>query len=106
VTAADGTGDVECAFLQKQLKKIFDAQKGLQQGYQVVYFQTKSPILGKFSGALEWKMLEYFMVTWSVLRAIWFILLTYGIFDIFPHFGILCQEKSGNPGLQNNSVHC
>jgi hypothetical protein len=47
-------------------------------------------------------MLVYFM-------AIWKILLTFGIFYghfadlaviwyIFPHFGILYQEKSGNPG--------
>jgi hypothetical protein len=34
--------------------------------------------------------------------AIWNILWAFGTFceiwDIFPHFGILCQEKSGNPG--------
>jgi hypothetical protein len=42
--------------------------------------------------------LVYFM-------AIWYILWSFGIFYghlviwyIFPPFGILCQEKSGNPG--------
>jgi hypothetical protein len=39
--------------------------------------------------------LEYFTV-------IWFILWPFGnvvvIWYIFPHFGILCKEKSGNPG--------
>jgi hypothetical protein len=45
---------------------------------------------GKFYGYLE-----YYMV-------IWFILWQFGnvmvIWYIFPRFGILCQEKSGNPG--------
>jgi hypothetical protein len=42
-----------------------------------------------------WKMLVYF-------TAIWYILWPFGnvaeIWYIFPRFGILCQEKSGNPG--------
>jgi hypothetical protein len=69
-------------------------------------------------------MLVYFVAIWSILRpdgifcghlvyfvAIWYILRPYGIFcghlvyfmviwHIFPRFGMLYQEKSGNPGLE------
>jgi hypothetical protein len=33
-----------------------------------VCFQTKNPTLGKFWRVLQWKMLVYFMDTWSILR--------------------------------------
>jgi hypothetical protein len=36
----------------------------------MVYFQTKNPDLGKFTRALEWKMLIYFMAIlniWDIL---------------------------------------
>jgi hypothetical protein len=37
---------------------------------------------------------------WNILKAIWYILWPFGnlvtISYHFPHFGILCQEKSGN----------
>jgi hypothetical protein len=33
----------------------------VQQGCQMVYFETKNPNLGKFWRTLEWKMLIYFM---------------------------------------------
>jgi hypothetical protein len=50
---------------------------------------------------MEVKRLVYSMALWNIVR-------TFGIFYghfgnlvailyIFPHFGILCQEKSGNP---------
>jgi hypothetical protein len=59
------------------------------------YFQTKNPNLGKFWRVLQWNMLAYFMDIWSILRSI-------GIFCgnlvYFSHFGMLYQEKSGNPG--------
>jgi hypothetical protein len=35
------------------------------QGCQMVGFQTKNPHLGKFSRALDWKMLIYSMAVWS-----------------------------------------
>jgi hypothetical protein len=72
-------------------------------------FQTKYPNLGKFWRALQWKMLAYFVVIWSILLpfgifgchlvylvAIWYILWLFGIFP--PFFGMLYQLKSGNPG--------
>jgi hypothetical protein len=57
-------------------------------------FQTKNPNLGKFWRALEWKMLVYFMVIWYILWPFGNIVV---IWYIFHRFGILCQEKSGNP---------
>jgi hypothetical protein len=39
--------------------------------------------------------LVYFMDTWSILRLLLYFM---GIWLIFSRFGILYQEKSGNPG--------
>jgi hypothetical protein len=41
----------------------------------MVCFQTKNPNLGKFWRVLEWKMLVYFMDTWSIL---WSFVIFYG----------------------------
>jgi hypothetical protein len=68
---------------------------------QIVSFRTKNPNLGKFWRVLERKNLKYF-------RAFWNILWTFGIFYyhlvrfvfiwyIFSGFGIMYQQKSGNP---------
>jgi hypothetical protein len=59
----------------------------------MVCFQTKNPKLGKF--------LVYFMTIWSILlqleifygHLVRFVVIWYN----FPRFGILDQEKSGNP---------
>jgi hypothetical protein len=67
----------------------------------MVCFQTKNPNLDKFLRVLLWKILLYFMTIWPILRPleivyghlIYFVALWY----IFPRFGILAQEKSGNP---------
>jgi hypothetical protein len=75
---------------------------GRNQGCQMVYFQTKNPNLGKFWRVLQWKMLVYFFTIWSILRPIgifyghlvYFVVIWYTL----PHFGILCQEKSGRSG--------
>jgi hypothetical protein len=75
----------------------------IQQGCQMVYFQTQNPNLGKFWRVLDGKMLLYLMAIWNVL---W----TFGIFYdhlvhfvfiwyIFSGFGIMHQEKSGNPDI-------
>jgi hypothetical protein len=64
-------------------------------------FIPKIPILGKFLMALEWKMLVYFMHIWNILRAFGIcyghLVILWQFCIYFPHFGILCQEKSGNP---------
>jgi hypothetical protein len=41
----------------------------LDQGCQMVGFQTKIQNLGKFWRALEWKMLVCIMVIWNILKA-------------------------------------
>jgi hypothetical protein len=74
----------------------------------MVCFQTKNPNLGKFCGVSLWKISLYFLTIWSIL---WLLEIFYGhlvyfvvIWYIFPRFGILEQEKSGNPGLDVNAT--
>jgi hypothetical protein len=67
----------------------------------MVCFQTKNPNFGKFWRVLQWKILVYFMSIWTFLgpleisygHLVYFVVIMY----IFPRFGILDQEKSGNP---------
>jgi hypothetical protein len=71
----------------------------------MVYFQTKNPNLGKLWSALDWKMLIHFMAFWNILvrfgkcleNAIYIVNFGF-IWHIFPVFGIMYKEKSGNPG--------
>jgi hypothetical protein len=75
----------------------------LDQGCLMVCCQTKNPNLGKFWRVLQWKMLVYFKDTWSIVRSfvifyrhlVQFVVIWY----ISSSFGILYQEKSGNPVL-------
>jgi hypothetical protein len=41
--------------------------------------------------------LEYITAVWCIL---WPLGNLWAIWYIFPNFGILCQEKSGNPGSE------
>jgi hypothetical protein len=50
--------------------------------------------LGIFWRALEWKMFVYFMANWNILKQFGIFL---PIWYISPRFGLLYQEKSGNP---------
>jgi hypothetical protein len=67
----------------------------------MVYFQTKNWNWGKFLRALKWKVLMYFVDSWSILRPfdifyghlVYFVVILY----IFPSVGKLYKEKSGNP---------
>jgi hypothetical protein len=67
----------------------------------MVSFQSKNPNLGKIWRSLDWKMFIYFIVIWNILLPLrifndhWvhFVFIWY----IFYGFGIMCQEKSGNP---------
>jgi hypothetical protein len=70
----------------------------------MVCFQTNNPNLGKFWRAREWKILAYVTVIWNITyTSIWYILWPFGnvllIWYIFPRFGILRREKSGNPAI-------
>jgi hypothetical protein len=66
------------------------------------YFQTKNPNLVKFLRVLQGKVLVYILLAiWCHLVyfvAIWYISWLFGI--LFPRFGMLYQEKSGNPDMQ------
>jgi hypothetical protein len=67
----------------------------------MVCFQTKDATLGKFLRVLHSQILVYFMTIWSILRPLEIIYGRLGFFGhlvISPRFGILYQEKSGNPG--------
>jgi hypothetical protein len=83
-------------------RKVTHAWK---QGCQMAHFQTQNPNLGTFWRVLQWKMLVHFMTISSILRPfgtfcgrlLHFVVIWY----IFPRFGLLYQEKSGNPDLKN-----
>jgi hypothetical protein len=72
----------------------------------VVYFQTKNPNLSKFWSVLQWKKLVNFMDIWPILRPfgifcghlVYFVV----ILVYFSSVGMLCREKSGNPGPRSN----
>jgi hypothetical protein len=66
-------------------------------------YQTKNPNLGEFCRVLEWQMLVHFMAIWSISRPFGMAYghLVYNLWSLgkfFPHFGMVHQEKSGNPG--------
>jgi hypothetical protein len=68
----------------------------------MVSFQTKNPNLGIIWGTLEWKMFVYFLVIWYIVQpmGIFYVSAAFDNFwYIFPRFGILYQEKSGNPAF-------
>jgi hypothetical protein len=75
---------------------------GHRQGCQMVCFQTKNTNLGKVWRASDWKILIYFTAVWNILQTfeIFYDHLVEFVFvwHIFSGFGIMHQEKSGNPG--------
>jgi hypothetical protein len=54
-----------CKFETEDTLKKMGRGKEPKQGCQMVCFQTENPKLGKFWRVLQWKMLVYFMDTWS-----------------------------------------
>jgi hypothetical protein len=79
---------------------------GSDQGCQMVCFQISNDLV-KFWRALQWKILVYFLTIWSILRPLqifyghmsYFVVIWY----VYPRFGILYQEKSGNPGSDSEA---
>jgi hypothetical protein len=67
----------------------------------MVCFQTKNPNLGKCLRGLDWKMFIYFMAIWTIL---WRFGIFYDHLVHFSGFGIMYQEKSGNPA--NKTFFC
>jgi hypothetical protein len=63
----------------------------------------KNPNLGKIWRALICKRLRYFTAIWNIHNAAnLYILWPCSIY--FPRFGILCQDKSGNPGFEKGTL--
>jgi hypothetical protein len=84
----------------------------LLAGLPDVFFSKlhKSPNLGNFWRVLKWKKLAYLMNTWSILQpfGLFYVYLVFigiycGNLVYFPRFGMLYQEKSGNPGCRYNN---
>jgi hypothetical protein len=74
----------------------------------MVCFQTKNLNLGKFWRALDWNMFKYFL---AILNILWRFGIFYDhlvrfvvIWYIFSGFGIMYQEKSGNPALHPSTA--
>jgi hypothetical protein len=83
-------------------KKCLAVNLTTGQSCQMVCFQTKNPNLGKLWRAMEDVGIFYghsvhFTVSCFIL---WIFGIVMVIWHIFPRFGILYQEKSGNPGQQ------
>jgi hypothetical protein len=70
------------------------------QGCQIVCFQTKNPNLGKFWKALDCKFMPIWIIFWRFGIFYDYLVHFVFIFYIFSGFGIMYQEKSGNPGLR------
>jgi hypothetical protein len=77
---------------------------GVEQGCQVVYFQTKNRNLGKILEVLGMKKVCIFIGHLEYITSIWYILSQFGnlvaIWYISHRFGILNKEKSGNPAVE------
>jgi hypothetical protein len=73
----------------------------LQQGCQMVCFQTKNPNLGKFLRVLQWKMMVYFIDTWSIYSIllyfmdIWYILVLVACWYLEPRKNLATLSYNG-----------
>jgi hypothetical protein len=74
----------------------------LNQGCQVVYFQTKIPNSGKFWRALECKMLVYFMTVWYNL---WPFVIVCGHLVHFSQFGTFGSRKIWQPWSKRTKLN-
>jgi hypothetical protein len=80
----------------------------LEQGCQMVCFQTQNPNLGQFWRVLQWMMLVYVMTIWSILQPLEIV---YGHLEYLWSFGIFfpvlvcCTKKNlATLFLKRNSV--
>jgi hypothetical protein len=80
----------------------------VHQGCQMDCFQTKNPNFGKFWKALDWKMFIHFMAIWNIFWrfGIFYDHLVHFVFILYiiPFFGIMYQEKYGNPDVHLHHV--
>jgi hypothetical protein len=74
----------------------------LRPGLPDCIFSNKNPSLGEYLRILQWKMCVYFINIWPILRPIGIFYAHFVYFTVIWyicfHFGLLYQEKSGNPG--------
>jgi hypothetical protein len=74
----------------------------LKAGLPDGLISNQNPNLGKFWRALDWKTLwpcVMFHGRFGYFMIVWYILCSFGRF--FPGFGIMYQEKSGNPDTKH-----
>jgi hypothetical protein len=65
----------------------------------MAHFRTKNPIWVNFGGSCDgrcWSIIWQLGLLFGYFVAVWYILWLFYIFS--PRFGMLHQEKSGNPG--------
>jgi hypothetical protein len=68
----------------------------------MAFFQTKNPNLGEFRriyqfedvGIFFWRLVYFTAISYIFGHLLYYMVIWY----IFPRFGMLYQEKSGNPG--------
>jgi hypothetical protein len=68
------------------LRLLDPVKEAARQGCQMAYLQTKNPNFGKFWRVLQWKMLLYFMSSWTVLLPLGIFCVQLAFFIIFPEF--------------------
>jgi hypothetical protein len=81
---------------KQRLKNLLSPIGTNDQGCHMVYFQTKNHNLGIFWRILKWKKWPFGIFD-SHLVYLKDILYIFWSFGIFFRFGMLDQEKSGNP---------
>jgi hypothetical protein len=70
----------------------------------MVHFKQKIPNLGEFGSVLQWKMLVYYMVIGSIIQIFGIFYGPLVPFWSFSRFGILYEEKSGNPVADDDRI--
>jgi hypothetical protein len=83
---------------------VWSVCRGIDQCCQMVYLHTRNPTLGMFGGSWNgkcWYILWSFGIFYNhssyVVMAFGYFLWSLGRY-ILSRYGILSQEKSGNPG--------
>jgi hypothetical protein len=86
--------------IESHILMTFRFISGLPDG---IFFKPKIPIWVKFGMSSKGRYWYNLWVFWVYFTAIWYNLWkfdkVYGHLVYFPRFGVLYQEKSGNPGL-------
>jgi hypothetical protein len=71
-------------------------------------FKPKNPNLGKFRTVLELKILEDFIANCNISQPLGIFcghLIHFMVVRFFPRFGMLHQQKSGNPAAPDSAIN-